>query len=141
MENKELTKRLLAQRGITLLEIMIVLTIIALVMGVLVGPMVFKRLAQAKIDIAFMQAKSLAHDSYEAWQHDNPDATCPERLEDVIKYANSKDIKDPWGSPYIMKCGEGLPQDITFGVVSFGPDKKEGTADDIHSWDSSKPKK
>ena len=36
-------------------------------------------------------------------------------------------------------CGDAAPTDSHFGVVSFGPDKKEGTDDDIHSWDS-KPK-
>src|SRR5215470_2579355 len=138
MENKELTKRLAAQRGITLLEIVIVLAIIGLVMGVLIGPRVFSMFSKAKEDIARLQVTDLANNSYGLWQRDNPDASCPEHLEDLIKYANKKDIKDPWGTQYIMKCGEGLPQDVSFGVSSAGPDKKDGTADDIHSWDSGK---
>jgi general secretion pathway protein G len=141
MENKELEKRLAAQRGITLLEIMIVLAIIGLVMGVLIGPRVFKMFAQAKEDVARLQANDLANNAYGMWARDNPDASCPERLEDLMKWANKKEVKDPWGNPYVMKCGEGLPQDVSFGVTSFGPDKKEGTADDIHSWESAKPKK
>ncbi len=141
MENREVAKRLAAQRGITLLEIMIVLAIIGLVMGVLIGPRVFKWFGQAKEDIARIQANDLANNAFGMWQRDNPDAACPERLEDLIKYANKKDIKDPWGSLYVMKCGEGLPQDVGFGVSSAGPDRKDGTADDIRSWEAAKAKR
>jgi hypothetical protein len=120
---------------------MIVLAIIGLVMGVLIGPRVFKWFSQAKEDIARIQANDLANNAFGMWQRDNPDAACPERLEELIKYANKKDMKDPWGTPYIMKCGEGLPQDVTFGVSSAGPDRKENSPDDIHSWEAAKPKK
>ena len=41
-----------AQRGMTLLEIMIVLAILALVMGLVVGPRVMKMFGESKVDIA-----------------------------------------------------------------------------------------
>jgi general secretion pathway protein G len=140
MENRELARRTAAQRGITLLEIMIVLAIIALVMGVLVGPRVMQMFGQAKGDIAKTQMTDLANNAYGFWQRDFPDQSCPERIEELMKYANKKDVRDPWGTAYTMKCGEGLPEGIPFGVSSAGPDRKENTADDLHSWDlGSKP--
>jgi general secretion pathway protein G len=136
MENRQLAKRLFAQRGITLLEIMIVLAIIGLVMGVLIGPRVFRMFAEAKEDIARIHMSDLANNAYGMWQRDFPDAQCPEKLEDLVKYSNKKEVKDPWGTPYLMKCGEGLPEGTSFGLVSAGPDRKENTPDDIRSWES-----
>jgi hypothetical protein len=51
---------------------------------------------------------------------------------------NKKDVKDPWGSEFQMKCGDGAPEGAEFGVLSLGPDKKEGTDDDIKSWEKLK---
>ena len=145
MDNKQLAKRhfSIAQRGITLLEIMIVLAIIGLVMGVLIGPRVFRMFAEAKEDIARIHMTDLANNAYGMWQRDFPDAACPDKLDDLIKYANKHDIKDPWGTAYDMKCGEGLPEGTSFGVVSAGPDRKFNTPDDIRSWEakSQQPKK
>lgn len=125
------------ERGITLLEIMIVLAIIGLVMGVLVGPKVYRSFSEARVKTAFLMLKE--YDSaHTRWVADN-EGDCPDKLEDLLKYTNKKDTKDPWGTPFIMKCGDDVPTDSHFGVISAGPDKKEGTDDDIHSWDS-KPK-
>ena len=53
---------------------------------------------------------------------------CPtvELLRDKNELSKSSKITDPWDSPYKIICGD---EDIT--VLSFGPDKKEGTPDDI----------
>jgi len=50
----------LRQLGMTLLEIMIVLAILALVMGLLVGPQVMKLFTEGKGDIARAGVKKLA---------------------------------------------------------------------------------
>jgi general secretion pathway protein G len=40
---------------------------------------------------------------------------------------------DPWGSPVAIRCpGQHDPDGVD--VLSNGPDKKEGTDDDIGSW-------
>jgi hypothetical protein len=67
------------------------------------------------------------------------ESDCPARLEDLLKYLGKKQLTDPWGSPFVMKCGPGVPTQTHFGVISLGPDKREGTDDDMHSWDSSPP--
>ncbi|MSP16843.1 MAG: prepilin-type N-terminal cleavage/methylation domain-containing protein [Myxococcales bacterium] len=126
-----------AQSGVTLIEIMIVLAIIALIMGFLVGPRVIAYLKEARVKTAWMMSKQF-EEAYGKWISDHDD-TCPAALEDLAKYTNKKDIKDPWGQDFIMKCGEGAPEDSEFGVLSRGPDKKEGSEDDVKSWE--KPKR
>ena len=53
-------RRLRVEAGMTLLEILIVLAILALVMGLLVGPAVFNALQDSKTDVARATAKKLA---------------------------------------------------------------------------------
>jgi general secretion pathway protein G len=125
------------EKGVTLIEIMIVLAIIGLIMGVLVGPKVMRSFSEARVKTAFLMLKEY-EGAYTRWVADN-EGDCPENLDALLKYTNKKDIKDPWGLPFVMKCGEGVPSETHFGVISFGPDKKEGTEDDLHSWDA-KPK-
>ena len=131
-------KRVLAgaQRGMTLLEIMIVLAILALVMGLVVGPRVMRMFGESKVDIAKATVKKYAFEAYPSWAAAHPDKSCPEKLEDLNEYMNNKDAKDPWGGQYKMLCGANLPAGAKgIAVQSPGEDGKEGTGDDIKSWD------
>lgn len=124
-----------AQRGMTLLEIMIVLAILALVMGLVVGPRVMKMFGESKGDVAAATVKKYAYEAYPSWSAAHPDKGCPDKLEDLNEYMNNKDIKDPWGGTYKMLCGQNLPAGAKgLAVSSPGEDGKEGTADDIKSW-------
>ena len=128
--------RRVAQRGMTLLEIMIVLAILALVMGLVVGPRVMKMFGESKVDIARMTAKKYADEAYPSWSTQHPDKACPDKLEDLNEYMNNKDTKDPWGGQYRMLCGQNLPPGAKgMAIMSPGEDGKEGTPDDIKSWD------
>ena len=124
------------QRGMTLLEIMIVLAILALVMGLVVGPRVMRMFSKSKDDIAALTVKKFAYEAFGEWSQAHPDKACPEKLEDLSQYMDSKDVKDPWGAPYKMFCGQNLPAGAKGGlaVMSSGPDGKDGTEDDIKSW-------
>lgn len=125
-----------AQRGMTLLEIMIVLAILALIMGLVVGPKVMKMFASSKVDIARATVKKYAFEAYPSWSAAHPDKSCPDKLEDLNEYMNNKDIKDPWGNPYKMYCGANLPAGAKgLAVQSSGEDGKDGTSDDIKSWE------
>ena len=123
------------ERGMTLLEIMIVLAILALVMGLVVGPRVMKMFGESKGDIAGATVKKYAYEAYPSWASSHPDKSCPEKLESLNEYMNNKDIKDPWGNEYKMFCGSNLPAGAKgIAVMSYGEDSKEGTGDDIKSW-------
>jgi general secretion pathway protein G len=124
------------QRGMTLLEIMIVLAILALVMGLVVGPRVMRMFSKSKDDIAGLTVKKYAYEAFGEWSQAHPDKACPDKLEDLSQYMDSKDVKDPWGNPYKMFCGQNLPAGAKGGlaVMSSGPDGKDGTEDDVKSW-------
>ena len=124
-----------SQRGMTLLEIMIVLAILALVMGLVVGPRVMKMFGESKGDVAAATVKKYAYEAYPSWSAAHPDKGCPDKLEDLNEYMNNKDIKDPWGGTYKMMCGQNLPAGAKgLAVSSPGEDGKEGTADDVKFW-------
>jgi len=125
-----------ALRGMTLLEIMIVLAILALVMGFLVGPRIFKAFQDSKSEVAKNIVKKLAFEAYPQWSaKPSSGGKCPS-LVDLSEYMNSKDTKDPWGQEYIVKCGGDLPAGANgIAIMSKGDDQKEGTSDDIKSWE------
>ena len=131
------TRRRKNQRGMTILEIMIVLAIIALVMGFLVGPKLFKFFSSAKEDTTNLLLHEYADSAYLAWMKENPTKQCPASLAELNPYTNKKgsDVKDQWGSDMTMQCPPPPGAGTGIGVSSAGPDQKMGTEDDLHSWD------
>jgi prepilin-type N-terminal cleavage/methylation domain-containing protein len=120
------------QRGMTLLEIMIVLGIIALVMGLVIVPTVIKNKDAADREVAKLAVQRYAEQDYPRWTLVHRDAACPDSLADL---SGKSDNDDPWGVDYKMYCGTSAPaQDVAFGAASFGPDRRENTSDDIRSW-------
>jgi prepilin-type N-terminal cleavage/methylation domain-containing protein len=125
-----------SQLGMTLLEIMIVLAIIAVVMGLLIGPKVMQMFQDSKGKTTKIDVEQIANEAYPLWNNDSGEA-CPNSLDDLAKYRNQKKTKDGWGSELIMLCGDNAPEGavLGFGVLSKGPDKKQGTEDDVKSWE------
>src|SRR6185436_21005788 len=66
-----------SQRGMTLLEIMIVLAILALVMGLVIGPRVMKLFGESKVDIAKLTVQKFANEAFPQWSRSHPDKGCP----------------------------------------------------------------
>ena len=128
------------QRGMTLLEIMIVLAIIALVMGFLIGPRVLRSFSKSEEEVARAVAKQFAYQAYTEFKADMR-KPCPGSLDELLEYMDKKDTNDPWGNPYEMYCGDKMPKGTPhrFGVRSNGPDGQPNTSDDIKSWEK-KPK-
>jgi prepilin-type N-terminal cleavage/methylation domain-containing protein len=120
------------QLGMTLLEIMIVLAILALVMGLLVGPQVLKLFSEGKVDIARAGVKKLAFESYPQWAS-RPANTgkCP-TVAQLAEYGGTP--KDPFGEEYVIKCNDLPAGAVGIAVFSKGEDKREGTGDDVKSW-------
>jgi hypothetical protein len=78
------------------------------------------------VEIAMRATRSYV-DAFMTWWHEHPSQTCPSGLADLQGYGR-EDGKDPWHRPYEMRC------DATgFEVVSGGPDRRIGTADDLAS--------
>lgn len=130
-----------AERGMTLLEIMIVLAILALVMA-LVATKVLPMFDESKEEVGRMSVRKLASEGGTHFARHNPSKGCPDSIEDLAKEIDmridpvKKKALDPWGQPYVLFCGPNLPPGARgIAVMSTGPDMKQGTADDIKSWD------
>ena len=131
--NKDDKPRLrIRDSGFTLLEIMIVLAIIALIAGG-VGTAVFRSFNRAKVQTAKLRVKA-ARDATSQYMIDNS-SNCPKGIDDLVsqKYLDKNNAKDPWDKPHIFKC-PGSNDTDSADISSSGPDKQDGTEDDIRSW-------
>ena len=118
-----------AQRGFTLLETMIVLALIGLIAGA-IGVPLYGRYRDGQIRTAKMQVGALVGHIQQFMVMKN---TCP-TVEDLVKEHYVRDVpQDPWGSPLLIRC-PGEHEKDPADVVSFGPDKKADTPDDLKSW-------
>ena len=131
--------------GFTLVEMLVVITIIALIMS-LVGPRVLNYLSESKVKAAKIQIQSFTSALDLMYLDTGRYPSSAEGLDSLVKPANGMTgwngpyLKggavptDPWGKPYLYKSpGEHGAYD----VVSLGADGREGgvgTAADITSW-------
>jgi general secretion pathway protein G len=128
-----------AEAGFTLIEMLVVITIIGLIMG-LVGPRVLNYLAQSKVKAAKIQIESLsaAVDLYYLDNGHYPGSS--DGLDALVRRPagdsawNGPYLKtvqtpaDPWGHSYVYKSpGDHAPYEIE----SYGPTGPQG-ADDAH---------
>ncbi len=132
MERQLNRVRQAASRGMTLIEIMIVVAIISMLMGT-VGVYAFGRFEKAKVTDTKLVIKNIEQ-ALMHYQTDNTDS-CPKSLSELhTQRYLTKDPLDAWGQPLIFKCpGEHNPDGAD--IISKGKDKQEGTADDIRSWE------
>ena len=115
-----------AARGVTLIEILIVLAIVGLIAGG-VAVVAVPKYQEAQKKQAQIDARTI-HPAAEKYRVDHTGEGCPtvELLRDKNEISRASKITDPWDSPYKILCGD---EDVT--VLSLGPDKKEGTQVDI----------
>ena len=134
-------RRRQVRRGFTLLEMIVVITIIALLAGIIV-PRLWTRVGDAKESAATSEVKMIAS-QITAYQLDmNLDQIDDDfDLEDLLlppdegggsngPYLQKRDdLIDPWGNSYVVR----VPGDVNydFDVVSAGSDGELGTDDDI----------
>ena len=112
-----------AARGMTLIEIMVVLVILGLIAGA-IGYNVFNQLKEAqtktaKLDLqAISNGVDLFHVETGQW---------PDGLQQLVPKYVKEIHKDPWGSEYgYVHTADG------YDVYSYGPDKTQGGGDDIN---------
>ena len=116
-----------ARRGVTLVEVLIVVAIMAVIAG---GAtlLVFPQFRKAKVEAAKVGADAVKQ-AGELWMNvDAEGGACP-TVNDLVesKKLDAKKTDDPFGKPYRIVCEEG--GDLR--VYSNGRDGKEGTPDDI----------
>ena len=125
-----------AVKGFSLLEIMVVITIMTMIMGAVgVGVMSYltSQIKQARIDIATI---SNALDLYKTEFGKYPDSEDGlSRLVEEKILKEKKAPRDPWGNDFIY-IYPGSNNEDGFDLYSFGPDGKEGGNDDIVNWDT-----
>jgi general secretion pathway protein G len=134
-----------SERGFTLVEMLVVITIIGLVMG-LVGPRVLNFLTESKVKTAKIQIESFesALDLYFLDTGRYP--TSSEGLSALVQRPGSNVVwngpyvkgnvvpNDPWGTPYVYRSPG---QHGAYDIISHGTDKQEGgmgAEADITSW-------
>lgn len=127
------------QRGMTLVEIMVVVVIISLVAGV-VGVAVLNRLADAQKKVAQTQMKQIA-DALELYKLSF--RSYPSTGEGLAALASPKGNerpflpsvpKDPWGNDYVY-IYPGTHNQGGFDIMSYGADGVQGGNDDIANWE------
>jgi general secretion pathway protein G len=134
-----------SEQGFSLVEILVVITIIALIMA-LVGPRVLNHLSESKAKAAKIQIQSLATALDLFFLDTGQYPSNSEGLSALVQRPGSLAAwngpylkgnlvpNDPWGRPYMYRSpGQNGPYDI----VSFGSDGQEGgsgVAADITSW-------
>ena len=118
-----------AARGFTLLEIMVVIAIIGM-LATAVSVAVMSYMKKAKVKTCSIQLNTLAQALNQYYLDEND---YPSSLDDLAKgkdaLVKEKQLKDPWGQEFIYNSS--ASGDVDFTLCSKGPDKREGSDDDI----------
>jgi general secretion pathway protein G len=120
------------RRAFTLLEVIVVVTIIAL-LATLVAPRVLSNIGKSKQKIAEAEVNSIAQ-QVQLWMADNGMSSLPDDF-DLMEltqgsnpYLREKDLYDPWDRMYVLRNpGESNPD---FDIVTFGADGEPGGEDE-----------
>jgi general secretion pathway protein G len=127
-------KRINRRRGITLIEMLVVITIIALFTAVAyqrLAPSVDKgRITAAKTQIEAFEA------ALQTYHIDNGHFPSTEEGLEAIRPLMNKDIpNDPWGHPYVYKYpGDHGPEPDLVCLGADGQPGGDGVNSDIVSW-------
>lgn len=134
-----------AQRGFTLIEIMVVMVIIG-IMGVLIVPAVLDRAAEAKVTAAKADVNNLMQ-ALKLYKLDNNRFPTGEQgLESLLNKPSTAPVPpnwkryveklpaDPWGAPY-QYANPGVHGEVdVFSLGADGQPGGEGKDADIGSW-------
>ena len=138
------SRRSASKSGFTLMEMMLVLAIIAVIVGIAVqgimGAGEQGDLTKAKITVSSLETK-LTQFKLNALRL----PTQSEGLEALVKRPggltkpwiqgmSAEGLIDPWGETYQYR-NPGRRSGKAYDVFSKGPDKQEGTVDDIGNWE------
>ena len=131
------------QRAFTLVELLLVLTILGILAAIVV-PKFTGRTEQARITAARTQISTF-QTALSTFELDN--GFFPRTLQDLVvqprdaqswkgPYLQGDVPVDPWQNPYVYASPGKHNKD--YDVLSMGPDRREGTDDDITNWQQGK---
>jgi general secretion pathway protein G len=130
------------EHGYTLVEILVVLTIISLLMA-LVGPRVLNYLSDSKVKTARIQIEGFSS-ALDLYYLDN--GRYPSANEGLVALVKKPDAASTWNGPYLK--GNAVPNDPwgrayvyvspgqhgPYDITSLGPEGREGATGAITSW-------
>ncbi|TVQ80407.1 MAG: type II secretion system protein GspG [Bradymonadales bacterium] len=135
-----------SKKALTLIELLAVLTILALVGGI-AGPAIYRQVTQGRSRTAEAQIAAIEK-SLNAFYLDC--GFFPRSLDDLIRppsegrqcpnydpegyFERGSLPVDPWGNPYFYES-PGQVRSSSYDLFSAGPDREPGTEDDITNWD------
>lgn len=143
-----MTQRVRRTSGFTLIEVMIVIAIVLALSG-LIGVALFRQRDSAKVDLVKTDMNSLKNalnlfrldfDRYPTEEEGLSvlwDSSLLESETDTAKwkkYLTEPMATDKWGSPWGYRQISEHGDETMYDLWSYGPDKQEGTDDDITSW-------
>src|ERR1051325_851710 len=133
-------KRKQLQQGFTLLEIMIVVSIIVILLGLAISkmgnPTGFAKDTAVQADVQSIGTQLKLYESMNGFY-----PTTDQGLDALVNRPNSEpqptrwyqlfkdQPKDPWQNPYIYRC-PGIKNTDSYDLFSAGPDRKADTPDD-----------
>ncbi len=130
----------MGRRAFTLVEIIVVVTIIA-VLAALIAPRLFGRLTWAKVRTAGAEVKAM-ETAVNLYLTDTGETLTSNFDLEVLLipaedgggpqgpyFQKAQDLLDPWNNPYVVRVPGEVNYD--FDIISWGPDAEEGTDDDI----------
>jgi general secretion pathway protein G len=116
-----------SSRGLTLVEMMVVIALIGVLTAAIAIGVVQ---AQKRANIgAAKTACNTIRDATIQWRAAHPEGDCPTvaQLKQEKILDTGFNVKDPWNTPFKLSCDSD-----EYTCWSAGPDRKEGTDDDIH---------
>ena len=143
------TLRRPARRAFTLIELLLVMVILG-ILAALVVPKFSGRTEQARETAAKTQIVNfgVALDAFEVDNGYYPKGNSG--LQDLVTqprdaqnwkgpYMKNEVPLDPWQQPYIYEC-PGRHNPTSYDLMSAGPDKRDGSDDDITNWQTTNPR-
>lgn len=129
------------QQGFSLIEVLVVMTILAVIFG-----MVVRNVTGGQDKAKYKEAQIMVQKIDQAVQEFNLDTGgLPDSLEELVNdnghsmwmgpYLKEKELTDPWGEPYQFSANS--QHGMSYDIFSYGKDKNPGgdkLAKDVGNW-------